>query len=244
MWILHRIWQAHEQHQADATLLLHPNDHPLDSDLVEANAELARDRPFTIARTRKASGVKTSSMPGFMFWKKPRSPSDLVHHPPTRTLLDFGKDLFPAHAPTRSKSARLQFARNISRTSAPRSVTIASAANSPPASCRSSFATPQRAVFLDRDGTLVPDKDCLRTADGLELLPGVADALHRLNHSGWRAVLVTNQPVVAKGFCTEPNCKTSITSSKPCSDANTPFSIAFICARIIPRRDFPANGWT
>ncbi len=36
---LQRICQAHLRHQADATLLLHPNDHPLDSDLVEANTE-------------------------------------------------------------------------------------------------------------------------------------------------------------------------------------------------------------
>src|ERR1051325_5990979 len=36
---LKRLWHAHEQHRADATLLLHPNDHPLDSDLVEVNAE-------------------------------------------------------------------------------------------------------------------------------------------------------------------------------------------------------------
>jgi D,D-heptose 1,7-bisphosphate phosphatase len=58
-------------------------------------------------------------------------------------------------------------------------------------------------VFLDRDGTLVVDKNCLRKADELELLPGVADAVHRLNHAGLRAVMVTNQPVVAKGWCTE-----------------------------------------
>src|SRR5215207_141554 len=35
---LDRIWKAHIDHNADATLLLHPNDHPLDSDLVETNA--------------------------------------------------------------------------------------------------------------------------------------------------------------------------------------------------------------
>jgi histidinol-phosphate phosphatase family protein len=67
----------------------------------------------------------------------------------------------------------------------------------------SSLATPQRAVFLDRDGTLIPDRDCLRTAEELELLPGVADAVRELNHHGWRAVVVTNQPVIAKGWCTE-----------------------------------------
>ena len=68
---------------------------------------------------------------------------------------------------------------------------------------RSSFSTPQRAVFLDRDGTLVPDKDCLRSADELELLPHVTEAVHKLNLAGWRTVVVTNQPVIAKGFCDE-----------------------------------------
>ena len=68
---------------------------------------------------------------------------------------------------------------------------------------RSSLATPQRAVFLDRDGTLVPDKDCLRNATELELLPGVAKAISKLNHGGWRAILTTNQPVIAKGWCSE-----------------------------------------
>src|SRR5580658_6353449 len=36
---LNRIWNAHEKTDADATLLLHPNDHPFDSDLVEVNSE-------------------------------------------------------------------------------------------------------------------------------------------------------------------------------------------------------------
>ena len=58
-------------------------------------------------------------------------------------------------------------------------------------------------MFLDRDGTLIPDKDCLRRAEDLELLPGVSAALHQLNLAGWRTVVITNQPVVAKGWCTE-----------------------------------------
>ena len=39
--------------------------------------------------------------------------------------------------------------------------------------------------------------------DELELFPGVAEALHELNLHGWRTVVVTNQPVIAKGFCDE-----------------------------------------
>src|SRR6185312_7873220 len=72
---------------------------------------------------------------------------------------------------------------------------------------RSSLATQQRAVFLDRDGTIIPDKDCLRNADELELLPGAAAAIHRLNLAGWRTVVITNQPVIAKGFCDEAGLK-------------------------------------
>jgi histidinol-phosphate phosphatase family protein len=37
----------------------------------------------------------------------------------------------------------------------------------------------------------------------LELIPGVAEAVRALNHAGWRAVVVTNQPVIAKGWCSE-----------------------------------------
>ena len=68
---------------------------------------------------------------------------------------------------------------------------------------RSTLATPQRAVFLDRDGTLIIDRDNLRSAEGLELLPGVPEAIRELNISGWRTVVVTNQPVIAKGWTTE-----------------------------------------
>ena len=58
-------------------------------------------------------------------------------------------------------------------------------------------------MFLDRDGTLIAGKDGLRNASELELLPGVAEAIRKLNHAGWRAVLVTNQPVIAKGWRSE-----------------------------------------
>jgi histidinol-phosphate phosphatase family protein len=46
-------------------------------------------------------------------------------------------------------------------------------------------------------------RDGLRTAEQLELLPGAADAVHALNLAGYRTVLVTNQPVVAKGFTSD-----------------------------------------
>lgn len=60
-----------------------------------------------------------------------------------------------------------------------------------------------RAVFLDRDGVLVEDIHLLADPDDLRLLPGVPQALARLAAAGFRLVLVTNQPVIARGLATE-----------------------------------------
>lgn len=57
----------------------------------------------------------------------------------------------------------------------------------------------QRAIFLDRDGTLNKYVGFLRNIDELVLLPGVADAIKKINTSGYLAILVTNQPVIARG---------------------------------------------
>ena len=63
---------------------------------------------------------------------------------------------------------------------------------------------PRRAVFLDRDGTLTRESDWVLRPDDLELLPGAARAVRRLNEAGVLAVLVTNQSAVARGLLDEP----------------------------------------
>lgn len=63
----------------------------------------------------------------------------------------------------------------------------------------------KRAVFLDRDGVInraiVRDGRPYPPADleGLEILPGVADAMHLLHKEGWLLIVVTNQPDVSRG---------------------------------------------
>ena len=61
---------------------------------------------------------------------------------------------------------------------------------------------PQRAIFLDRDGTINQYKGYITSPDQLELEPGAAEAIRRINHSGYLAIVVTNQPVIARGDCT------------------------------------------
>jgi D,D-heptose 1,7-bisphosphate phosphatase len=60
----------------------------------------------------------------------------------------------------------------------------------------------QKAVFLDRDGTVNQYVGFLTSANQFELIPQVADAIKLINQSGYLTIVVTNQPVIARGECT------------------------------------------
>ncbi|WP_026659367.1 HAD-IIIA family hydrolase [Butyrivibrio sp. AC2005] len=60
----------------------------------------------------------------------------------------------------------------------------------------------QKAVFLDRDGTINKYVGFLRDIDEFELLPGVSKAIRKINESGYLVIVVTNQPVIARGEVT------------------------------------------
>ncbi len=57
----------------------------------------------------------------------------------------------------------------------------------------------QNAIFLDRDGTINKYVGFLRNIDDFELIEGAAEAIKRINQSGYLAIVVTNQPVIARG---------------------------------------------
>lgn len=57
----------------------------------------------------------------------------------------------------------------------------------------------QKAIFLDRDGTLNVFGDFVTSPDKLFLAPGAAEAVKMINESSYLAIVITNQPVVARG---------------------------------------------
>ena len=57
----------------------------------------------------------------------------------------------------------------------------------------------QKAIFLDRDGTLNKYVGFLTSVDELQLIDGVTDAIKKINDSQYLAIVITNQPVVARG---------------------------------------------
>jgi histidinol-phosphate phosphatase family protein len=196
---LNRIWNAREKSQAAATLLLHPNDHPFDSDLVEVNS-----KSFVTAFHNRphAENVWRQNLVNAGLYVLEKSALAPFKNS-AAGIFDFGKDLFPEMLRRGAKLLGYNSPEFIKDIGTPERYDKICAQFVGGIVQRSSLATPQRAVFLDRDGTLNVEKDCLRSADELELLPGVAEAIHKLNHDGWRTVVITNQPVIAKGFCDE-----------------------------------------
>ncbi len=61
----------------------------------------------------------------------------------------------------------------------------------------------QKAVFLDRDGTIIEDVGYLSDVGQIRILPGAAEAIRLLNSNGFKVIIVTNQAGVARGYFTE-----------------------------------------
>jgi D,D-heptose 1,7-bisphosphate phosphatase len=197
---LTRLWTAHEKSGADATLFLHPNNHPLDSDLVEMDAAdwitAFHNRPHS--KDKFFQNLVNAGL--YIFERRALDPWR-----GNKQVLDFGKDLFPAMLRRGAKLLGYNSPEFIKDIGTPARYDWVCGQYDEGIIQRSTLAVKQPAVFLDRDGTLVKEVSAhgLHKIEDLELLPGVAEAVHELNHAGLRAVLVTNQPVIAKGFCTE-----------------------------------------
>jgi histidinol-phosphate phosphatase family protein len=61
----------------------------------------------------------------------------------------------------------------------------------------------ERAVFLDRDGTMIEDVGYLDSFDRIAFYPWTVDAIRMLNRAGLAVVVVTNQAGIARGFFDE-----------------------------------------
>jgi D-glycero-D-manno-heptose 1,7-bisphosphate phosphatase len=62
------------------------------------------------------------------------------------------------------------------------------------------MSTYKRFIILDRDGTLIVERNYLSNPDGVELLDNVAVALRRFQEQGWGRLVVTNQSGIGRGY--------------------------------------------
>lgn len=190
--------EAHERSGAEVTILLHPNDHPADSDLVETDAA-GRVRAFH--GYPHAEGVEHRNLVNAAFYicnRKALEPWATVEAP-----IDFAKDLFPRMLQAGVHIQGYVSFEYIKDLGTPKRLDKVERHLRAGVPARARRQEPQRVVFLDRDGTLNVLRDYVRKPEDLMLLEGAAKAVRGLNEAEYRVVLVTNQPVLARGECDE-----------------------------------------
>lgn len=187
---------AHQSAAADISLLLHPNDHPADSDLVEIDAE---DWVSGFHAYPHPPGAHLRNLVNAAFYVVEKQ--CLLPWVEAMPQGDFAKDLFPAMVAAGARLKGYTSFEYIKDIGTPTRLDKAERHLRSGVVERARRRYPQKAVFVDRDGTINLLRDYVRTPEDLELFPTAAAALRRLNDAEFRIVLVTNQPVLARGEC-------------------------------------------
>jgi D-glycero-D-manno-heptose 1,7-bisphosphate phosphatase len=194
---IQRMARFHKAKRSKATLFVHPNAHPFDSDLVVLDTD-NRVMAFD-SKNNPRNGWYHNRVNAGLYILSPTVIPEVV--PDTGGKLDLEKglltELIRQGCVYGYRSAEyVKDAGTVERvTQVERDIRngIVTAKN---------LSNKQKAIFLDRDGTLNRDMDSAISVDTFELLPGAAEAVRRVNESGYLAIVVTNQPMIAKGFIT------------------------------------------
>lgn len=185
---------------AFATLLVRPSDHPWDSDLIEVGEHGTITR-FLPAGTERHLPRNVANAAIYVVDRK------LVELLPPRTKADWVRDLFPraieAGMPLRVHEFSGEgFLRDMGTPGRLERVQRYGEEKAMIAAARTT-RRPIRTVFLDRDGVINENVGLVCSPDDFRLLPGAGPAIARLNAAELNVIVVTNQPVIARGLCTE-----------------------------------------
>ena len=190
-----RMEDFHFKNSALTTLLAHPNGHPYDSDLIQTDDN---GRVIGFDSKHNVRDYWYDNMVNAGMYIINKRLLDLVKEP---VKTDFEKDIL---------ANQVKLGANIYAYHTPeyvKDVGTVDRINATVEELKSgliqskNLKKKQRAIFLDRDGTMNVSKGFISKADDLELIPGTIDAIKAINKSGALAIVITNQPVIARGEC-------------------------------------------
>ncbi len=192
------IWKLvsyHKKKGAALTLLAHPNSHPYDSDLLVVDASC---RVTALLGKNEPRGDYFNLVNAAFFVVSPSVLGEIdapicldMERDLVRRRIESSNDVF-AYITT-------EYVKDVGTVDRLESVSK-DIVNGTVAARNSKRK--QRCIFLDRDGTINVYEDFVKTPDQLKLLPRAAEAISMINRSGYLAVIVTNQPVLARGDVT------------------------------------------
>jgi histidinol-phosphate phosphatase family protein len=194
---LQRFYNFHEASTALACLLIHPNDHPVDSDLVETDDS---NNIIAFHKYPHPTGVYFHNMVNAACYVM----NKVILEPwlGTTTMLDFGKDVFPIAIQNNVPLKGYYTAEYIKDCGTPERIAKVEKHYYSGRIAAANINNKQKAIFLDRDGTINKHIDQLNKLEQLELLPQVSEAIKIFNELGYKVLVVTNQPVIARGELT------------------------------------------
>lgn len=191
-----KMLQYHKDNNADITMLTHPNSHPYDSDLIicdDNNRVVKIDKKNNVRNFYYKNNVNAgffivnaNTLAYFDVLKKVNMEGDFINQ-----LINDNKNVFAYHSteyikdvgtPKRYYGA-LEDIKN----------GLVDSKN---------LENKQKAIFLDRDGTINKYNGFITKPEALQLIDDASKAISMINNSKYLAIIISNQPVVARGECT------------------------------------------
>lgn len=192
---MHEMLKFHQEKESDATLFLHPNDHPYDSDLVVLNED-SRVKEFFFKPHDNLYAYKNSVNAALYILNK-----SCVDYIPQGKCA-FEKGLFPILLDAGMSLNGYVSTEYIKDMGTPdrwekvdKDITSGKVA-------RLNKKNKRPAIFLDRDGVICKEVDLLHKKEQVSLIKGVSEAIKKINKSDFLTIIVTNQPVIARNLCT------------------------------------------
>ena len=187
----------YEKSECDVTLFVHPNSHPHDSDLVEVDDKSCVVAFHNYPHNAELYLQNLVNAALYMINRDCLLPMFNLE----MNLLDFGKHIFPELLRLGIQIRAYNSPEYIKDCGTPDRLDSAIQDYKSGKILNARLDNPQKVIFLDRDGTINYDVGHLNNEKDLVLFDGVADAIKLINNSHYRCIIITNQPVIARGEC-------------------------------------------
>jgi D,D-heptose 1,7-bisphosphate phosphatase len=192
---LKKFYNFHFANRSSATLFLHPNNHPHDSDLVEIDSNYNVTN-FHLKGARGSSLIHRNLVNAALYVINKQ---DLKRFFISTGIVDFAKDIFPSMLKGSCKLRGYVSVEYIKDMGTPERYEKVNLNYNDGVHILLSNNALKKAIFLDRDGTLNALNGYISSVDQIELLEGVPEAIRKLNNTGFLSICITNQPVIARG---------------------------------------------
>lgn len=187
----------HKKKKGIASIVVHPNDHPFDSDLVEIDdkgqitALLERPHPKGIIfRNLSIASV-------YIFSPK------IFKYIPENKKSDIEKNILPLLLKSKEKIYAHNTPEYLKDIGMPDRLARVKADYASGKIKKLNLKNKRRAIFLDRDGVLNEEIDQLSRVENFKIYNFVFKAIKKINETDYLAIVITNQPMLAKGFMTD-----------------------------------------